>query len=121
MAGDNPADDAVSDVFTDASPDNLTVRSRRRTLTMCSVTETELDTIAALGNSINLAFFGISVGAAVSFGITLKTVPIADPATLATFASFTALSSAGTIYFGIRSAIDYRAAQKKLNDIKKGG
>lgn len=41
----------------------LTVQYARRTIRMHTVSETELDTVASLSNSIHLAFVGMSFGA----------------------------------------------------------
>lgn len=84
---------------------------------MHSLTETELEGIASLGNSLNLAFLGISVGALVAFAITLGTVNIPDPTEHATFAALTWISALATLYFAARSCLDHRAAKRRLRDI----
>lgn len=85
---------------------------------MHAVTEAELETIASLGNSVHLTFFGISFGGLIAFSIVLATLTINDPVPHATFVALTALSGFLTAYFGIRAAIDYRASRRKLHEIK---
>jgi hypothetical protein len=99
----------------------LTIQYAPRSLTMHSVTGPELDTVASLSNSIHLAFFGICIGALISLAIVLSLTPIADPKLYASYVALTAVSAGGSIYFGIRALLDYRAAQRKLNEIKSQG
>ncbi len=85
------------------------------------VFEHELET---LGNvnfqaALHMALFGVSVGAAISFGVTTATVEIANPYTYAAFLCLTVLSCLMTFYFGIRSLIDFMNAKKQLNALKQ--
>jgi len=111
-------DDTTVAVFHGGQPEQITVNYRRRKLTMCHVTETELDAIASLSNSVNMTFFGITFGALISFGITIVTVPIQSEVASAMFSGLTFASLVGTLYFGVRSVIDYRAAKAKLKELK---
>ena len=88
---------------------------------MHSVTGPELDMVASLSNSLHLAFFGICVGAFISLGIVLSLTPISDPKLYASYVALTAVSGGGALYFGIRAFLDYRAAQRKLKEIKNQG
>ncbi len=86
---------------------------------MYTVTDAELDTVASLGNSIHLTFLGISFGTAIAFGIVLATVQVTDPLAHASFVALAWLSAFLTVYFAIRAFVDYRAAQRKLSEIKR--
>ena len=116
-AGENKPSDELRIVPAAGMP--LTVQYARRTLRMLTLTEIELDTVASIGNSVHLAFLGISAGAFIAFGITMLTLPIADPKLFATFAALTALAGILTAYFGVRALIDYRASRAKLSEIKR--
>jgi len=87
---------------------------------MHTVSSTELDTVASLSNSVHLTFFGLCLGAVVTFGIVLSTSKITDPTTHAGYVALLAVSVVGTLYFGIRASIDYREAKRKLREIKSG-
>jgi hypothetical protein len=105
------------------APDSmpLTVEYAPRVLTMHTLTEVELDTVAGLSNSVHLAFLGISAGAFVAFVITLATVAIEDPRTAATLSALTGLSAVLSLYFGVRAITDFRSSRQKLAEIKRGG
>lgn len=118
MPNNDPTETAIS-VVSNSQPEQITVSYRRRNLTMCHVTETELDTVASLSNSVNLAFFGVTFGSVLAFGITVATVEIPDPATKAIFSALTFVSGVGALYFGVRSAVDYKAAKAKLAELKR--
>jgi hypothetical protein len=107
-------------VFTDSTSGPLTVHYTRRTLKMHTISEVELDTVAALGNSIHLALLGIGAGTFITCVITLLTVSISDPRTAAIFVGLTWISGVASLYFGARSASDYLAARRKLKEIKEG-
>jgi hypothetical protein len=109
-----------SPIVVSAAPVPLTVDYAPRRLTVHHVSGTELDTIASLGNSLHLTFFGWCGGAAVAFAIVLTTVAITDPTTHAGYVAALIVSSVLAIYFGIRGVIDYMAAKKKLREIKSG-
>lgn len=98
----------------------LTINYPRRTLTVHQVTTSELDTVASLGNSVNLALAGISAGTFTSFAITLATVPIGNPTMAAMFAGVTFASAVASLFFGARAVIDYRESSRKLKELKRG-
>jgi hypothetical protein len=87
---------------------------------MIHVSTDDLDNVASLGNSLNLTFFGLSVGAAIAFVIVLTTGNVTDPTIHAAYIAALMVSSVFSLFFGIRGAIDYKAAKKKLNEIKCG-
>jgi hypothetical protein len=100
-----------------ASGAEITISYSRRTVKMHHVTQTELEAMASLGNSVNLAFLGISVGSLVAFVITLATVDIANPAKYASFVGLMWISAVASLYFAVRSLIDARSAKRRLREI----
>lgn len=109
-------------VFAEPStaPLPLTVQYAPRTVMVHPVTGQELDTIAALSNSVHLSFFGLCAGAATAFAIVLSTSDTSNAVTHASYLALFAVSTVGTIYFGVRALIDYRASRRKLEEIKRG-
>jgi asparagine N-glycosylation enzyme membrane subunit Stt3 len=101
-------------------PIPLTVQYAPRSVTMHTLTGAELDMVASLGNSVHLTFFGLCTGAAIAFGVVLSTSTITDPLNHAEFVALLAVSSALSLYFGIRALVDYKAARRKLKEIKAG-
>jgi len=101
-------------------PVPLTVQYAPRSLTVHTVSGTELDTVASLSNSVNLAFFTLCVGLAAAFGIVLSQGGVTDIVKHAEYVGLFAISSVGSLYFGVRAIIDYKVAKRKLQDIKCG-
>ena len=87
---------------------------------MISVSDTELDAVASLASSINLAFFGISFGSLIAFAITLATVEITAAVTHASFVGLTWVSAVCALYFAVQAVRDYRRSKAKLAQIKSG-
>lgn len=79
----------------------------------------ELDTVASLSNSVHLAFFTLCVGLLAAFALVLEG-GVADATKHAEYVGLLMVALIGTIYFGIMAAIDYRAAKRKLKEIKTG-
>lgn len=113
-----PGGDAPMEITSGKPP--LTVRYEPRTMTMHSVSGTELDTISSLGNSIHLTFFGVCVGAGIAFLSILLSVPDLGPRPHATFTFLAAGAGLFAVYFGARAIADYRAAKRKLKELKSG-
>ena len=101
-------------------PVPLTVEYVPRSMRMIPISSHELDNVASLGNSIHLTFFGLCAGAAIAFAIVLTTGNVTDPMTHAGYIAVLIASGVLSLYFGIRGVIDYRAAKRKLSDIKCG-
>jgi hypothetical protein len=99
---------------------SVTVEIIPRRLTVHYVSGSDLDTIASLGNSIHLTFFGLCSGAAITFWVVLKTANVTDPRTHADFIMLCAGAVVGAVYFGIRGIADYRRAKRTLKEIKSG-
>jgi hypothetical protein len=120
MSDQNPAPEDNNPITISPVSVPLTVQWSPRSLTMHTVTGTELDTVASLSNSVNLAFFTLCVGLAAAFGLVLSQGGITDAWKHAEYVALLAISLIGSLYFGIRAAIDHRAAKRKLNEIKCG-
>jgi hypothetical protein len=103
-----------------AAPVPLTVEYAPRRVTMHHVSGDELDTIASLSNSLNLAFFCLCFGAVITFIVVLTTANVTDPRIFAAYVAALIVCSLLALYFGIRGIFDYVAAKKKLNGIKNG-
>jgi hypothetical protein len=86
---------------------------------MYSLTESELDTVASLSNSVHLALFGVSGGAFISAIITAITVPLA-PIAFAGFIAASITTGLFTLFFGSSSYKSYREARRKINELKCG-
>lgn len=86
---------------------------------MVTVTRDELQSVSGLGGSIYLAFFGICLGALISFGVVLSTTTIENPRAFASYVALTAVSGIGTFLFGIKSIQEYQGCQKRLKQISQ--
>jgi len=73
---------------------------------------------AASSSGLYLAFFGIAVGATLSFGLLLATVEIKDPRTYGAFVALFALSIAAMVFLGIKARIEWKEAKRGLAEIK---
>ena len=80
--------------------------------------ENELNTISAPSTSIHWTFFGVTIGAAITLGVSLSTggIPVAKMGTFtATFWCTTLLA----VYFLVMGIHDYAKAKNVLREIKK--
>jgi hypothetical protein len=85
---------------------------------MYSVSEQELDTIASGGNTTHVGFLGLSLGSAVTFGITLLTASLPSPHLGASFVALFWTSVVASGYFALRAVTDYRMVARRVNAIK---
>jgi hypothetical protein len=110
------ADQLPLDRF-DTAPQPLTIQYAKRSVVMLTVTKDELESVSGLGGSLYLAFFGICLGALVSFSIVLSTTSIASPFAFAAYVALTAISAIGTLLFGVKSIQEYRACRRRLKQL----
>jgi hypothetical protein len=103
-----------------AAPVPLTVNYIPRSLTMIHVSSSDLETLSSSGNSIHLTLFGVCFGAATSFGGVLATTVVANPLVFGAYVGLCCGSSILSVYFGLRGISDYRAAKRKLGELKSG-
>jgi ABC-type phosphate/phosphonate transport system permease subunit len=83
------------------------------------VTSQEIDMVAALSNSIHVAFLGIAVGAFIAFWITLRTVTnlTADDRTM--FRVLMWVTGFMSAYLLVQSGADVLRSRKTRDDIKR--
>ena len=85
---------------------------------MYQVNGVELDSLASSGSSIHLTFFGLCTGGAVTTGVVLTTVTIANPLVYAGYIGGFVSAVIFAIYFGVRGIADHRAAKRRLKELK---
>lgn len=97
----------------------VTIDYRKRTVSMCYVFEHELKTIgsANLKTSLDIGFFGASVGALIAFAITLSTAELQSPYVYATYWALSVVASLSTLFFLFRCIISWREASQEVNRI----
>ncbi len=98
----------------------VTVLYKPRSVTMCYVSEQELDAFGSVQNSVNLAFSALAFGAWLTLTVTLATVQITNPYTYAAFWGGFWISLVLTGYFGIRAFLDFRHSRTHISSIKEG-
>jgi hypothetical protein len=86
-------------------------------LRMHTISEDKLDMLVSGTTSVHLTFFGICLGAVISFGIVLYNGAL-DPTHKLVYQCFLFLSAMMAAYFGIRGGSDYISSRNKLNEIK---
>ena len=102
-----------------ASTQPCTFEMVPRHLKMHSISEAEMDALASGSKSINLTFFGVCAGAAISFGMILYSGGITDVQR----GSYKTLLWAGLVlagYFGLQSIRDHFQSKQYLKDLKSG-
>lgn len=87
-------------------------------LRMHTISEDKLEALISGNGSIHLTFFGICLGAAVSFGIVLYNGGL-DSIHGLVYESFLLLTGVMAIYFGIEGGRDYVRSKSKLKEIKE--
>jgi hypothetical protein len=117
MADDQGTKIAPANSPSTSSTQGCTVEHVPRHLRMHSVSETELDAIASGDSSVNLTFFGVCFGAAISFGIGLYSGGI-NQSQIATYKGLFFASGVLTVFFGVQAARKYRDFKKKIKDLK---
>ena len=91
-----------------------------RHLNMYQVSGSELEALGSASSSLSLnsAFFGAGLTAAISFLTTLLTVPLSDRLN-AVYVALFVVSVVATVYFGLRTWSDWRASQNRIKEIKQ--
>jgi hypothetical protein len=84
---------------------------------MHTISEDRLEALISDNGSIHLTFFGICLGAAVSFGIVLYNGGL-DSIHGLVYESFLLLTGVMATYFGIKGGRDYLRSRAKLKEIK---
>lgn len=105
-----------------AVDDGMTVSLQPLHLKIYRLTEDKLDNLYTAGNYKNLdvALFGVAIGAFISLVVTVMTVEIKTAAMSGGFTAGIIISAIGAVYFGIRGVIAWRDAKRQFADIKRG-
>jgi hypothetical protein len=101
-----------------SSTQSCTVEYVPRHLRMHTVSENELDAIASGSSSLNLTFFGVCFGAAISFSIVLYNGGI-DVNHKSMYDMLLFAATILSAYFGVRGGKDYFTSKGKLDALKK--
>jgi len=112
-------DNNPSIVKFESSPQPLTIKYAARSVVMLTISRDELDSVSGLGSSVYLTFFGMSVGALISFAIVLSTTKIESPYAFAAYVALTAVAVIGTLLFGVKSVHEYRVCKRRLRQLKQ--
>ena len=86
-------------------------------LRMHTISEDRLDMLASGTASVHLTFFGVCLGAVISFWIVLYNGSL-DPTHRLVYQCFLFPSAVMAAYFGIRGCKDYFSSRDKLSEIK---
>lgn len=86
-------------------------------LRMHTISEDKLEALISGNSSIHLTFFGICLGAAISFGIVLYNGGL-DSTHGLVYESFLLLTGVMGTFFGIRGGKDYLRSKANLKEIK---
>jgi hypothetical protein len=95
----------------------VNVAYRPRSVVVHYVTEEELRSLADGNDSLEIAFFGISIGTCVTLLCTLVTSTFASVWTHASFVAVAWLAGASTLLFGARVLRGRIRIQKKLKEL----
>ena len=106
--------------WVDASPgeSGVTTETLPRHMKFVRVSRDELDDLKSSNSTLELAFFGICLGAFITVATTLKTVTLADSSTHAAFVASTVIFGLLTAYFfaaTIRGELRWR---RKIDNLK---
>lgn len=84
------------------------------------MSDQELESLKSSGdaNSLDFGLFGVAFGAALTLGITIKTVPIDNVYTYFAFWAGFLVTSFATIYFAVRAVLSRRATSALVATIK---
>jgi hypothetical protein len=99
----------------------LTVYTHKRQLHVYQLTEEELDALHDAGNykTIDIALFSISISTFSALLTTLITVDIQNTKTFAAFVTVCVAALFGSVFFGARAWMAWKAAKSKLATIKR--
>jgi hypothetical protein len=92
----------------------------QRDVHMYQITEHEIDAINESSGykTLDIALFSMCFGVFIALMITLTTVEIADPKMYSSYVAGAALFAIGSVFFGIRSLLAWRAMKVRIRQIK---
>jgi hypothetical protein len=103
----------------DAGQAGVTTETLPRHMKFVRVATNELDDLKSSNSTLELAFFGISLGAIVTIICTLKTVQM-DAATHTIFVSVSWVFGLAAAYFGLATLRGELRWRRKINGLKRG-
>jgi len=97
----------------------LTITAQPRDVDLFSIFDFELDVMSESFSSLSLAFTGITVGVALSLGVTLVTIDDLQSEVHATFAGVTVAAVLLSFFFGWRAILDWQKARSIAKAVRK--
>jgi hypothetical protein len=76
----------------------------------------DLEFLRAANSTLELAFFGISLGSLITVATTLVTVTLGDPVTHAVFVALTCVLTLSSAYLGLAAARGEMRWRKKIKE-----
>jgi hypothetical protein len=117
MAGETQAQSQNTTAPSANVSQSFTVEIVPAHLRMHTISEDKLETLISGNGSIHLTFFGICLGAAISFGVVLYNGGL-DSIHGLVYESFLLLTGVMATFFGIKGGRDYLRSKAKLKEIK---
>ena len=117
VAGDT-AQPAPGTRWVEPGDTGVTTATAPRHMSFVRVQVSELEDLKSANSTLELAFFGISVGALITVATTLATVPLND-STNALFVGLTILFVLSSAYFGLATIRGEFRWRKKISDLQK--
>jgi hypothetical protein len=103
------------------SAGSVNITHARRDVMFYSLTDAELETVAAVGSSIWLALFCLSAGVLVTLLVTTATITIADTQKQIAFSRYTGLAEASASIFFVLTLVGVLKKRTLLTQIKRAG
>jgi hypothetical protein len=110
----------AAEIVPQTSYNPLTIHYARRTIKMVTISEAELDSVAAGGSSVNLGLLGISCGTFLTCVTTLATVDLTVPRIYASFVALAWVSGLASLFFAIQAGRELYAVRQRVKSIKSG-
>ena len=108
----------VTRIVPESAAGRVTIEYKRRNVGVYSLFESEIRGIGSFQNSINLAFFTLSLGLAIGFGTVLLTSHVSLSDRMFTvFCGLTLVSILATLYFGVKAWTDRRECERRITEI----
>ncbi len=111
----------VSRIQPETRDSRVTINYKPRNVTMYYVSDHELETIGNASNdfSLQLAFFGVSVGIAGVCVATLSTVEMTSPRVYAAYWATLVVSIPATVFFLIKAILSWKKARQQIKTIQE--
>lgn len=108
----------IIDIEPEKPDARVTIEERGRNFVVLRILPSELKAIGSFQNSVNLAFFTLTVGLGVGFAsnLALSHETMSDRK-LWLFAVLTFASFVLSLYFGVRARVDRQESKNRIDDI----